>query len=147
MPVSAYYDVLVIEEGRAEERPTIAVSRTPTEEMTMQVYVQAEWHRRTPDGMNCACGPRIPTDMLFIRREILSEREIDGRPSGKLCVECFTAFERWRASEYDKQAREDERRQVEEWEADARRRMEESDRRITERMAKLAKPPEKDEEE
>ena len=64
-------------------------SRTSTDgALTMQVYCEGEWHRRTPDLANTACALLIDSQRCPARREELCE---------PLCSICFTAFEKSQA--------------------------------------------------
>lgn len=56
----------------------------------MQVLIDGEYHRRTPDLAHTACGRDIPTQFAPLRREALE---------GQLCDICFTSFECQRAIE------------------------------------------------
>lgn len=65
-------------------------SRTSTDgALTMQVYKEGNWHRRTPDLASTACGKPIHSTFDPVRREELCL---------PLCHECFTKFEQERAA-------------------------------------------------
>lgn len=55
------------------------------EDLIMHVYVDGEWHRRTPDLHHTACALRVHLHRAPLRREVLE---------GALCSICFTDFER-----------------------------------------------------
>lgn len=58
----------------------------PDEGVTVvHVYVDGEWHRRTPDLHHTACALEIASQRCNLRPEQLV---------GDLCSICFTAFER-----------------------------------------------------
>lgn len=60
-------------------------SRTPTDgALTMHVYQDGAWHRRTPDLATTSCALLIDSQRSPVRREELI---------GTLCTICFTAFE------------------------------------------------------
>lgn len=75
----------------------IAIPRVTTAELTMHVHVLGQWHRQTPDLVETSCG--VPFDTMFTskRREVLTERETNGAPAGRLCPLCFTSHEIRRA--------------------------------------------------
>lgn len=66
--------------------PPIARSRVPTAELTMQVYVDGAYHRRTPDLATTACGLPVHSEFTNARREELTH------PLSRECG-CFTPFE------------------------------------------------------
>lgn len=90
----AYYeaDTHVVDEPSPIARP-----RTVTDgAMTMQVLLDGEHHRRTPDLAMTACEKPIPSQFSPLRRETLTNRD------GKLCAVCFTPYERRKAAENDR---------------------------------------------
>ena len=58
--------------------------RVATAELTMQVMVMGEWHRRTPDLKSTACGVPYHSQYAPTRREELCN---------PLCHACFTDYE------------------------------------------------------
>lgn len=72
-----------------------AIGRVPTGDLVAQVLVLGQWHRRTPDLLETACGVPVPVMTSPTRREVLSYCE------GDLCGECFTGHERARARRND----------------------------------------------
>jgi len=72
-------DTLVVD---VDERP--ARPRARTEELTMQVHHEGDWHRRTPDLATTACGLPVHSQFAPVRREELRH---------PLCRTCFTPFE------------------------------------------------------
>ena len=71
--------VIDIEESSAPVR-----NRVATAELTMQVMVLGEWHRRTPDLKTTACGVPYHSQFAPTRREELCN---------PLCGSCFTHHE------------------------------------------------------
>jgi hypothetical protein len=79
--------------------PRPVVGRVPTEELTMQVLVKGEWHRRMPEPVfETSCGQLFRFTETSTRREVLTYRD------GKLCEICFTPHERHRARQLDLEA-------------------------------------------
>ena len=68
-----------------------AVGRVSTGELTMQVRLDGEWHRRLPTLSHTACALEIAGQFNDLRPEALTE---------PLCAICFTAFERSQAKGY-----------------------------------------------
>lgn len=68
--------------------PPIARSRTSTGELTMQVLVDGEWHRRMPEITPTSCEREYNTQFSPVRREELTH---------PLCPVCFTPAEIARA--------------------------------------------------
>ena len=70
---------------------SIARPRTVTDgALTMQVLLDGEYHRRTPDLGSTACERPIHSQFTPLRREELT---------GPLCETCFTPYERRLAAE------------------------------------------------
>jgi hypothetical protein len=67
-----------------------SLPRVPTGELTMQVYVDGAYHRRTPDLATTACGVPYHSEFSKPRREELTH------PLSRDCG-CFTPFELTRA--------------------------------------------------
>lgn len=78
--------------------PEIAIPRVPTAELTVQVNVMGQWHRRTPDLKETACGVPYHGEFYATRREVLSHRD------GELCDVCFTPHEILRGIQADAEA-------------------------------------------
>ena len=97
-----------------------AIGRVPTEELTMQVLVLGQWHRRTPDLAETACGVPVRLVETPPRREVLTYQ------GGDLCETCFTPHERARARRADLEAQAAA-------EAEDRRWHEQADQRATDR--------------
>ncbi len=73
----------------------------------MHVYVDGQWHRRTPDLRATACGVLFHGGYCSLRREELK---------GPLCPVCFTPFEIAKAVERaDIERREHEELHSGEW--------------------------------
>lgn len=88
-----------------EPSPPIAIGREPTEDLTMQVFLVGQWHRKMADINETAC--EVPfTNSFRTRREQLTHAD------GGLCSFCFTPRERRRASENDKRAHEETERRA-----------------------------------
>lgn len=87
-----------------EPEPPIAIGRVSTEDLTVQVFLLGEWHRKIVDLNETSCEvPFHPREKT--RREQLTHSE------GRLCGVCFTPRELRRATENDNRtAEEDERR-------------------------------------
>lgn len=84
MRAAAALDTQVIDDPDAPP-PLPVRARTGTDgALTMQVYIDDCWHRRTPDLAHTACALRIDGERNPPRREQLVE---------PLCRICFTAFE------------------------------------------------------
>lgn len=67
------------------------IPRTSTDgALTMQVYKDGNWHRRTPDLATTSCGEVIHSAFDPVRREELCF---------PLCPECFTKYEHTKAAE------------------------------------------------
>jgi hypothetical protein len=64
-----------------DDRPS---RRRVGEELTMQVYVESAWHRRTPDLKTTACGEAFHSQFAKVRPE---------SHAGVLCRICFTDYE------------------------------------------------------
>jgi hypothetical protein len=78
------------------EPPPIAIGRVSTGDLVAQILVMSQWHRRTPDLLETACGVPVGTVMTTpIRREVLTLRD------GGLCSDCFTEHERMKARRND----------------------------------------------
>ena len=82
-----------IEETRVVDDPDAPMfpvrARTGTDgALTMHVYVDGEWHRRTPDLATTSCALLIDSQRSPVRREVLLQ---------PLCPICFTAYERSQA--------------------------------------------------
>ncbi len=111
--VAHAFDTEVIDDPDASSQPmpAIAIGRVPTAELTMQVQVEGEWHRRTPDLRETACGLPILGEFHRPRREELT---MVGVP---LCDRCHTPHEIRRALELDAAAaaaaEEEERKRAE----------------------------------
>lgn len=103
-----------------EPSPAPATGRVPTEELTMQVLVLGQWHRRTPDLAETACGVPVRLVETPPRREVLTYQ------GGDLCETCFTPHERARARRADLEAQAAA-------EAEDRRWHEQADQRATDR--------------
>jgi hypothetical protein len=78
-------DTLVIEvpEERTSSRRT---TRRIGTEVDVHVLVEGHWHKRTPDHALTSCGAhRLHSQFHSVRHPVLL---------GRLCEQCFTAFER-----------------------------------------------------
>jgi hypothetical protein len=85
----AHYEPDVVVE---DEPVPLVRSRTVTDgALTMQVMINGDWHRRTPDLATTACGAPIVSQFSPLRRESLTE---------PLCEVCFTDFERDKAAKH-----------------------------------------------
>lgn len=108
------YDTIVIDDP--DEQPMPIVGRVATAELTMQIQVLGQWHRRTPDLAETACGVPVRMVETPMRREVLTHRD------GQLCDTCFTPHERHKATRADLEAQraaeDDDRR----WHAEIERR-------------------------
>ncbi len=83
---SHYEDTIVVDVD-VPDRPDAFIPprpRTATAELTMQVHVNGEWHRRVPDLSTTSCDKPIHSQFDSVRRESLI---------GKLCRVCFTPHE------------------------------------------------------
>lgn len=78
-----------------EPAPPISIGRVSTGDLVAQVLVLGQWHRRTPDLIETACGVPVPMTTSPIRREVLTMRE------GGLCSCCFTLHEQTKARRND----------------------------------------------
>lgn len=139
----AYDETKKVTDDPDDPTAPISFGRAETEELVVQTFVLGQWHRRMPDDALTACAVPIPRGS-HIRREMLTERAVDGRPAGALCGECFTSHERTRAAKTDQQARAREADESDAWLAEAPRRAEERERRqdeITERLRAIRVPP------
>lgn len=87
--VAKSYETLVVDDPDAPGMPTLP--RVSTEELTMHVHVDGEWHRRMPDLSETSCGRPFHSQFSTPRREELT---------GALCETCFTPRERQRAQEH-----------------------------------------------
>lgn len=70
--------------------PSPSLPRVATEELTMQVYVNGEWHRRMPTLEETSCEQSIDGQRCPVRRNELS---------GDLCGVCHTPAEMKRCAE------------------------------------------------
>lgn len=89
-------DVPHVPAPAAIELPVLG--RVSTAELTMQVHVRGEWHRRTPDLKETACGVPFHGEFSRTRREVLTLLD------GDLCHACFTPHEMLRAMQADAEA-------------------------------------------
>lgn len=109
------FDTIVVDDP--DEPATVPViARVTTAELTMQIQVLGQWHRRTPDLAETACGVPVRLVETPTRREQLTCAD------GGLCGTCFTPHEIDRARRNDEEA---ERRRIEEderWFAEAEQR-------------------------
>lgn len=64
----------------------------------MQVQVLGQWHRRTPDLKETACGVPYHGEFCRTRREVLTLAD------GDMCEQCFTPHEMLRAMQADAEA-------------------------------------------
>jgi hypothetical protein len=86
----AYYepDVTVSDVEESSQRPS---RRRYGEELTMQVYVEGRWHRRTPDLKTTACGKPYHAQFCNPRRESYQGDICRGDEDGRNA--CFTPYE------------------------------------------------------
>ncbi len=141
--VAQSLETIVWDDPDDQTTTPIAIGRVSTGDLTVQVFVLAQWHRRTPDLGETACGVPIPRGSA-IRRESLTERAVDDRPKGRLCCECFTAYERTQAAKADQDAADKEQADWDQWLADASKRTEQREKRqgeITERLRAMRSVP------
>lgn len=110
---AAVADTLVVDDPDAEAAP--AIGRVATAELTMQILVLGQWHRRTPDLNETACGVPVRLVETPMRREVLTFRAVQGQPAADLCPECFTAHEARRAIENDLEALKAEETADQKW--------------------------------
>lgn len=75
-----------------------AMGRVPTAELTVHVQVNGQWHRRTPDLKETACGEEYNGEFSRTRREALTLLD------GDMCERCFTPHELLRAMQADAEA-------------------------------------------
>lgn len=101
-------DTEVIDDPETPEMPRIAIGRVVTAELTMQVLLLGNWHRRLPDADETSCGVPFRVMTTPPRREVLTHRD------GPLCLDCFTGHEMRKAESNDRAAIEREDKQFEE---------------------------------
>lgn len=83
MDDAAYaFDTFVVDDP--DEQPMPSLGRVRTEDLTMQILVMGQWHRRTPDLKATACGVPYHSQFAPTRREELCN---------PLCPQCFTDHE------------------------------------------------------
>ncbi len=135
--IATSFDTIVFDDPDIPDAlPTVARSRVSTAELTMHVLVLSQWHRRTPDLRETACGVATPLGSM-LRREALTEMTVDDRPAGKLCLDCFTPHERVRAAKADQDARDKSEAEHEQWLAESDVRVQERNKRHDEITARL----------
>ncbi len=139
------HETIILDDPDAD-RPTIAIGRVATVELTMQVHVFGEWHRRTPDLRETACGVPIRPGEEILRREILTEDGAPGWPAGLLCRVCFTAHETQKARKADHATREAVVAEAQRWLDEAPQRVEKMERRAWEASERhrLSRQPKKE---
>lgn len=94
-------DTLVVD---VDEAPTIALPRTATDDLTMQVQLMGQWHRKMADADETACEVPFHLASTKTRREQLTHAD------GGLCSFCFTPREQRRAAENDKRVQNEQAR-------------------------------------
>ncbi len=106
--------------------PKPALPRVSTEELTMQVLVDGQWHRRIPDPVHeTSCGVPFRLVETPPRREVLTYRD------GDLCETCFTPHERARARRLDLEAQTAAEEEDRRWHQEAEQRADARERRPT----------------
>jgi hypothetical protein len=90
-----------------EPAPPIAIGRTSTEDLTMQVLIADRWHRKMADADETACEVTFRLVETSTRREQLTHAD-----RGELCSACFTPREMRRATENDRRNAEDTERRL-----------------------------------
>lgn len=93
----------------------IAIGRTKTEDLTMQVLIADRWHRKMADADETACELSFRIVETNTRREQLTHVDRAG-----LCGACFTPREMRRASENDKRNEEETERRMQREHIDSR---------------------------
>jgi hypothetical protein len=99
------HDTFVVDMDDIDDQPEIALPRVATEDLTMQVFLLGEWHRKIADLSETACEVPFRLSSERTRREQLTNAE------GPLCPACFTPRERGRATENDQRAKDEAERQ------------------------------------
>lgn len=117
---AAAVDTVVMDDPDAPGAPAIGRATTvdeiaDAEELTMQILVLGEWHRRTPDLKETACGVPVRMVETPMRPEVLSERATATSPAGRMCRECFTPHELKRACANDNEAIKAEDEAAQKW--------------------------------
>lgn len=124
---AAAVDTLVVDDPDAT--PTPSFGRVTTAELTMQILVMGQWHRRTPDLEESSCGVPVRMVETPMRREALTFRASQGSPAADLCPLCFTAHEIKRAIENDMRSLKAEQAETQKWLDEAPARADERDAR------------------
>lgn len=87
-----------------DDTPPIAMGRVATEDLTVQVWLFGQWHRKMADADETACEVPFHLAGTRTRREQLTHAD------GLLCGGCFTVRELRKASENDKRSADEEER-------------------------------------
>jgi hypothetical protein len=124
---AAAIDTLVVDDPDATPAPTFG--RVATAELTMQILVLGQWHRRTPDLAETSCGVPVRMVETPMRREVLTFRASQGQPAADMCPDCFTPHEIKRAIEVDLAALKAEEAAADKWLGEAPQRADEREAR------------------
>jgi hypothetical protein len=135
--VAAVVETLVVDDPDAAT--AAAIGRVTTAELTMQILVLGQWHRRTPDLAETSCGVPVRMVETPMRREVLTFRATQGQPPGDLCPECFTGHEIKRAIEHDLTLLKAEEAAAQKWMDEAPQRADEREQREAQALAARAR--------